>query len=113
MPELQMTRAEQRRRELFADMEKHLSTVREKWDDRVRCLWALKMIAEGVAYLDGVDREEGFLPVEVRPAMMLNSTEAALTFHALREYTGRKGNETSRNTLALLEKFDSYFDGRI
>jgi hypothetical protein len=113
MPELRLSRAEQNRMDIVADLEHQLSVIKERGDDRVRCLWALKMIAENVARLDETDREEGFLPIQVRPALMLDSTEAALALHTLREYTGRKGNEVSRNTLALLEKFNFYFDGRI
>ena len=113
MPELRLSRAEQRRMDIVADLEHQLSVIKERGDDRVRCLWALKMIAENVARLDEADREEGFLPIQVRPALMLDSKEAALALHTLREYTGRKGIEVSSNTLALLEKFSFYFDGRI
>ena len=109
MQELHMTKLERRRKEIFEDMEKQFHAIRERWDDRIRCLWALKMIAEDVANLDAADREDGFLPLEIRPAMMLSSEEAALAMHALRKYSGRKENEVSGNTLALLDKFDSYF----
>jgi len=108
-----ISRAEQRRMDIVADLEHHVSVIKERGDDRVRCLWALKMIAENVARLDEADREEGFQPMQVRPALMLNANEAALVLHTLREYPNRNGKELSNITVALFDKLNFYFDGRI
>ncbi len=111
MSNCQMSRAEQARRETTAELLKQVTTICEHPDDRIRYVWSLKLMAEHIAKLDEVDRQAGRLPLQLRPALMLRTEEAALAMHALRAYIAQKGAEVSSNTLSLLDKFNTYFEG--
>lgn len=98
------------RNEFIDEMADRIAFIKDRADDRIGAIWALKIIAETIKKLDDRDRLEGFLPLEVRPPLMLSCDEAALALHALREYKGRKGCEVSGNTIALMERLDCYFE---
>jgi hypothetical protein len=104
--------SERMRSELIDEVTARAALVRERADDRIGCIWALKLIAESVRKLDETDRLDGFLPISVRPALMFDYKEAAQLLHVLREYKKLKGREISNSAIALLERLNSYFEGR-
>ena len=112
MLETSMEAGTRLRAELIDEVAERITYIRDRACDRIGFVWALKMIADGVRRLDETDRSEGFLPVHVRPPLMLRWNEAALALHVLREYRGLKGCEISGGTIALMRKLDGYFDGR-
>lgn len=111
MSNTRISRTEQMRLDVLADLIEQVSIVKDRGHDRILCVWALKLVAEDVAKLDETDRQNGYLPLRLRPGLMLNSDEAGLLSLTLREYIGRNNGEVSSNTLALLEKFNCYFEG--
>ena len=102
------TNSEERRwQELVDEIAHQLATVRSQTSDRVRLLWALKIIAECVAELDQIDRSQGYLPLKIRPSLMLNPSEAALVLDQL-------GNGTTEQcALQLIARLERYLDGRM
>lgn len=108
----EVERSELVRNEIVNEMCERMAFLKERGSDRIGAIWALKMIAENIARLDETDRQEGFLPLQVRPPLMLRTEEAALALHALRSYKELKGCEISGNTHALMEKLNCYFSGR-
>jgi hypothetical protein len=102
------TKSEERRwQELVDEIVHQLATVRSQTSDRVRSLWALKIIAECVAELDHIDRSQGYLPLNIRPSLMLNPNEAAVALHQLRNRT------PEQCTLQLIARLEQYLDGRM
>lgn len=64
---------------------------------------------ENIGRLEELDQvDEGLLPVEVRPPVMMNCNEASLALHALQEYARLKGDETSSNTVCLTQRLKGY-----
>ncbi len=76
-------------------------------ENRVRNVWALKMIAENVEKLDRLDREYGYFPLQVRPPLMLEPRDAAIIIRHLREAC----NETG--VAGCIQRIESYFDGHL
>lgn len=100
MQKTQLSTEEQQRLDVVAHMMKQFDAI-DLNIDRIRYVWALKLLAEDVAILDGIDRELGGLPSALRPALMLCSQEASFVQQALRAYTTGSENESC---LKLLEK---------
>jgi hypothetical protein len=100
-------RSECERLELIDAIAERISFVRES-TDRIGNVWALKIIAENVARLDQLDRQDGFLPPQVRPPLMIHCREADLALNALREYTGLKGCDAGTDTAAFMRKLKGY-----
>ncbi|MGI0133915.1 MAG: hypothetical protein ACREBW_03035 [Candidatus Micrarchaeaceae archaeon] len=98
---------ERRWDELVEEARYHLSIIQTQSDDRLRVVWALKMIAEAVAHLDQIDRSQGYLPLEVRPCLMLTPKQAVTAWQALKR-CGQ--NEKLVDLKCVLE---SYFEDRI
>jgi hypothetical protein len=111
MSNCEISRAEQARLNTMADLLQHVTSIKDHPHDRIRYVWSLKLIAEHIATLDTVDRENGRLPLQLRPALMLRTEEAKLAMDALREHIAQRGAEVSNKTLSLLDKFDTYFEG--
>ena len=107
MQNTQLSREEQHRLEVVSHMMKQFDAI-DLNNDRIRYVWALKLVAEDVANLDDIDRKLGRLPSAIRPALMLRSQEVSVVQQALREYTASKETESS---LKLLEKIDNFLEG--
>lgn len=103
------TKTEERRwQELVDEIAHQLAAIKSQQDyDRVRLLWALKMIAESVAELDQLDRSQGYLPLYIRPSLMLRPNEAAVALHQLRSRT------PAPSALSLIARLERYLDGRM
>jgi hypothetical protein len=76
--------------------------------DRVGNLWTLKLMAENIARLDELDRKEGFLPVEIRPPLMMSWDEAVLAVRALRADVRDKDGESRTKAVSLVKKLNGY-----
>ena len=101
------TETESRRwNELRAEIKHHLTVLNEE-SDRIRQVWSLKLIAECIADLDEIDRQQGYLPLQVRPPFMLHPKEAALVLKHFHD--GKDDNAT----LAVTKRLDRYIDGRL
>jgi len=103
------TKGEERRwQELVGEIDHQLAAIKSQQDnDRVRLLWALMMIAECVAEMDQIDRAEGYLPLTIRPSLMINPKEAAVALHQL------KRQRPEHSALSLVARLETYLDGRI
>ena len=63
-------------------------------DDRIGYLWALKRMAEDIAQLDTIDRlEAGYLPIQIRPPLMLHATEVELLLAVVSNHLERSSSE--------------------
>ena len=103
------TRDEERRwQELIDEIAQQLAAIKSHQDnDRVRLLWALKMIAESVEKLDQIDRSQGYLPLTIRPSLMLDPKEAAVALQQLKRRT------PDQPALSLIARLERYLDGRM
>jgi|GEM_PF-6444303 hypothetical protein len=96
-------RDERERCELIDAIADRIASIKYS-TDRIGNMWALKIIAESVARLDELDRQEGFLPPQVRPPLMIRWCEADLVLSALREYTWTKGGGAGTDTVSLMKR---------
>lgn len=97
------------RRELIERIAQLIHSI-ETRADRVQSVWSLKIIAECVSQLDDIDRREGFLPIEIRPPLMLHQSEAAAALRILRKYKCPASTaNVQKDTRAVLEKLTRYF----
>jgi len=74
-------------------------------DDRIRYVWALRLVAGDIAKLDQLDRENGRLPLPIRPSFLLLSNEAMQIRQILLKPT------LEAFLAKLLERLTYYFEG--
>lgn len=99
------TQAEDRRwQELLDEIDFQLATLKNS-DDRIRQVWALRIIAESLTSLDLLDRQQGFLPLQLRLPLMLRPREAAAILKAFASV------EASDGQIRL--RIEEYLEGRV
>lgn len=109
MSNLLSRREEQERCEKIDAIVDGITSIK-KSKDRIGNIWALKLIAENVARLDEIDRIDGFLPLEVRPPLMIRCGEADLILNKLKKSTGLKDSDINTSTLSLMKKLKGYLN---
>ncbi len=111
MQHLEMSRDEDYRLEVIKHMMDQINVIDQSRDDRIRFVWALKLIVEDVGKLDQLDRNYGRLPLPLRPSLIVHWKDAALVQCALREYVENTTEANTKACLTLLESINSYFAG--
>ena len=100
-------RVECEREELIEAIAEGVTSIKESVN-RVTNIWTLKVMAENIARLDEIDRVEGFLPLEVRPPLMMRCDEAALVVRALVADVPAQSCEASAKVVSLVQKLNGY-----
>jgi hypothetical protein len=86
-------RGEHDLRKLLRAVCRHEAAVKDA-NDRIGYLWALKRMAEDIAHLDAIDRlEEGYLPIPIRPPLMLRDNEVELLLRVVADHLQRHSSE--------------------
>ena len=98
--------SERERQELIDALAEGVESIKG-WTDRIGNIWALTLMAENVSRLDDLDRRDGFLPIQVRPPLMINCREANLVLKAVK-HTVVEGTAAGTDTVSLLKKLRYY-----